>query len=304
MSQILTIRNLTKTYGKIRALKDLSLDIDKGQIFGILGPNGSGKTTTLSLILDLIRADRGEYRWFGEPPSKESRKQIGSVIESPNFYPYLTAVQNLNIIARIKGFGEDDIDRVLEMTNLFERRHSRFKTFSFGMKQRLAIASALLANPEVMILDEPTNGLDPQGIADIRQLILRVAESGTTIILASHLLDEVQKICTHVAVLRKGEKLFQGIVSEVLAVSDSFELACENIELLTNIINEFPGVSTILPQELFIQVFFKQATDPAAINQYCFDHGVVLTRLAERKRSLEQHFLDLLNHNDDQTARN
>lgn len=302
MSQILTIRNLTKSYGKIRALTDLSLDIEKGQIFGILGPNGSGKTTTLSLILDLIRADRGEISWFGEPPSKESRKRIGSVIESPNFYPYLTAVQNLDIVARIKGNGEDDIDRVLEMTNLYDRRNSRFKTYSFGMKQRLAIASALLASPEVMILDEPTNGLDPQGIADIRKLILQVAESGTTIILASHLLDEVQKICSHVAVLRKGNKLFQGVVSEVLAVSDSFELASENIAHLTSIIKEYPGVSRVFPQEQFIQVFFSQETDPAAINQYCFTHGVVLTRLAERKRSLEQHFLDLLNHDNDQAA--
>jgi len=193
LETVLSVNNISKRYGKIQAVNDLSLDVKRGQIFGILGPNGSGKTTTLSVILELIKANKGDFQWFGQEPSKETRKRIGSVIESPNFFPYLSPVNNLKIVADIKDFGYEDIDRVLNLTGLYERRNTRFKTFSFGMKQRLAIASALLGNPDVLILDEPTNGLDPQGIAQIRELILSVAGQGITIIIASHLLDEVQK---------------------------------------------------------------------------------------------------------------
>ncbi|MEI7982280.1 MAG: ATP-binding cassette domain-containing protein, partial [Bacteroidota bacterium] len=211
METVLSVNQISKQYGKIQAVKELSLEVARGQIFGLLGPNGSGKTTTLSIILDLIKGN-GNYEWFGDPPSKESRKRIGSVIESPNFFPYLDAITNLKIVADIKDMDYEDIDRVLLLAGLSERKKSKFRTFSYGMKQRLAIASAMLGNPEVLILDEPTNGLDPQGIAHIRELILSVAYQGTTIILASHLLDEVQKICTHVAVLSKGKKLFDGKV--------------------------------------------------------------------------------------------
>ena len=231
MKTILSIQRLSKRYGKIQAIKDLSLKVEQGQIFGILGPNGSGKTTTLSILLDLIKSDQGSFEWFGEPAHYELRKRIGSVIESPNFYPYLSAATNLRLVAAIKESGADDIDRVLQLTGLEQRKDTKFKTFSFGMKQRLAIASALLGKPDVLILDEPTNGLDPQGIVQIRELIMMIAREGTTILLASHLLDEVQKICTHVAVLSKGIKLFDGKVSEVLAVSDSFELAGDDMEL-------------------------------------------------------------------------
>ncbi|MEI7662546.1 MAG: ATP-binding cassette domain-containing protein, partial [Bacteroidota bacterium] len=201
MENVLSISSISKRYGKIQAVSDLSLEVKKGQVFGILGPNGSGKTTTLSIILELLKANSGSFKWFGRAASKESRKRIGSVIESPNFFPYLSPVVNLKIVADIKDQEYDDIERVLHLTGLYDRRNSKFRTFSFGMKQRLAVASALLGNPDVLILDEPTNGLDPQGIAHIRELILHIAGQGTTIIIASHLLDEVQKICSHVAVL-------------------------------------------------------------------------------------------------------
>ena len=279
------------------AVNDLSMEVKKGQVFGILGPNGSGKTTTLSVILELIKANSGSFQWFGNGPSKEGRKRIGSVIESPNFFPYLSPVINLKIVADIKGIGYEDIHRVLILTDLFDRRNSRFKTFSFGMKQRLAIASALLGNPDVLILDEPTNGLDPQGIAQIRELILLIASQGTTIIIASHLLDEVQKICTHVAVLNRGTKLFDGKVSEVLAISDSFELSARDPDALIKLVLAHPSYDSMTRGVEKIQVYFKDVVDPEELNRFFFQQGVTLTHLSERKRSLEQHFLELLDNN-------
>lgn len=297
METILSINNISKRYGKIQAVTGLSLDVQSGQVFGILGPNGSGKTTTLSIILELIKANTGSFKWFGEEPSKESRKRIGSVIESPNFFPYLSPVINLKIVADIKDLGYDDIDRVLELTGLYGRRNSRFKTFSFGMKQRLAIASALLGHPDVLILDEPTNGLDPQGIAQIRELILSIATEGTTIILASHLLDEVQKICSHVAVLDRGKKLFDGKVSEVLAISDSFELSSRDIEALKKIAAQHPAYQSQVPDNGNILVYFKDVVKAEELNQFFYQNGIILSHLSERKRTLEQHFLELLDDN-------
>ncbi len=297
METVLSISNISKRYGKIQAVKELTLEVEKGQVFGLLGPNGSGKTTTLSMILDLIKANSGSFQWFGKTPGKESRKRIGSVIESPNFFPYLSPVINLKIVADIKDIGYEDIDRVLNLTGLFERRNTRFKTFSFGMKQRLAVASALLGNPDVLILDEPTNGLDPQGIAHIRELILLIASQGTTIILASHLLDEVQKICSHVAVLSKGKKLFDGKVSEVLAISDCYEFSARNVELLETAIRSHPAFQSMTPGAEITQVYFNAVVNPEELNTYFFQHGVTLTHLSERKRSLEQHFLELLDNN-------
>lgn len=297
LETVLSVNNISKRYGKIQAVNDLSLEVKKGQIFGILGPNGSGKTTTLSVILELIKANKGDFQWFGQEPTKATRKRIGSVIESPNFFPYLSPVNNLKIVADIKDFGYEDIDRVLTLTGLFERRNTRFKTFSFGMKQRLAIASALLGNPDVLILDEPTNGLDPQGIAQIRELILSVAGLGTTIIMASHLLDEVQKICSHVAVLDKGKKLFDGKVSEVLAVSDSFELSSLKHDALKEAIKLHPAFQSLTEEKDYILVYFKDPVKAEELNELFFKNGIILSHLTERKRSLEQHFLELLDDN-------
>ncbi|MEI6682423.1 MAG: ATP-binding cassette domain-containing protein [Bacteroidota bacterium] len=297
METVLSINDISKRYGKIQAVSSLSLDVKKGQVFGILGPNGSGKTTTLSMILDLIKANSGSYQWFGKAPSTASRKRIGSVIESPNFFPYLSPVVNLKIVADIKGIGYDDIDRVLQLAGLYERRNSRFKTFSYGMKQRLAVASALLGNPDILILDEPTNGLDPQGIAHIRELILLIASQGTTIIIASHLLDEVQKICSHVAVLSKGRKLFDGKVSEVLAISDSMELSARELEALTLAVKAYPSYHSMTLEGDNILACFSDAVNPEVLNRYFFGKGIVLTHLSERKRTLEQHFLELLRDN-------
>ncbi len=294
MEIILSINQLSKRYGRIQAVNQLSLEVKKGQVFGILGPNGSGKTTTLGMVLDLIRSDSGSYQWFTEKPTKESRKRIGAVIETPNFFPYLSASQNLEIVATVKDYTYTDINRVLKTTGLFERRKDKFKTFSFGMKQRLAVASSLLNEPEVLILDEPTNGLDPQGIAQIRKLIQQVAREGITIILASHLLDEVQKICSHVAVLNKGNVLFSGEVNKVLSVSDSIEVASHDNEILKSVLVLHPGCTSISETNGLVVAVFSDRLSPSEINQFLYQKGVILTHLCERKRTLEQHFLELL----------
>lgn len=297
LEKVLSINGISKRYGRINAVNGLFIEIHKGQIFGLLGPNGSGKTTTLSILLDLIRADSGTFQWFGIAPTKESRKRIGSVIESPNFFPYLSAIRNLKIVADIKDKPYDDIEEVLQITGLYDRRNDHFRTYSFGMKQRLAVASALLGSPEVLILDEPTNGLDPQGIAQMRDLIKMVAQKGITIILASHLLDEVQKICSHVAVLSKGKKLFDGEVSEVLAVSELLEVAAPDMEQLRKAIASYPDFVSIAKSDEKWLVYLKNGIKPAEVNDFLYKQGIILTHLSERKRTLEQHFLELLNDN-------
>src|SRR6187431_1533320 len=221
---ILTVNNLQKNYGKIRALNGISFSVPEGSVFGILGPNGSGKTTLLGIIMNILKPTGGSYELFDQEPTDDHRKQIGTLLETPNFYHYLSAVRNLKIAAAIKGRGHDDIDHVLEVVNLTHRKNSAFSTYSLGMKQRLAIGSALLGNPDVLVFDEPTNGLDPVGIAEIRSLIKKLNREGKTIIMASHLLDEVEKVCTHVAVLLKGTLLTHGHVDEILINEDIVEI--------------------------------------------------------------------------------
>ena len=240
MTKVLTTDNLSKKYGLLKVLNGVSLSVEKGSIFGILGPNGSGKTTTLSILLDVIPQESGSFQWFEEAPNYQNRKRIGALLETPNFYPYLSAEKNLQIAAQIKGIPYTEIEGVLKTVGLFERKNDHFETFSLGMKQRLAIASALLGNPEVLLLDEPTNGLDPQGIAEIRNLIQSVAEKGLTIILASHMLDEVEKVCSHVAIIKKGVLLVQGKVDEILSQEPMVELKAENMDALLVALKENP----------------------------------------------------------------
>ena len=294
MEPILSINGLHKRYGRIHAVNNLSLEVEKGSVFGILGPNGSGKTTTLGIVLGVVNADEGQFSWFGNKNSKEDRKRIGAILEQPLFYPYLTADKNLRIVARIKGIDPGDIDRVLKTVELYERRHSKFRTFSYGMKQRLAIAAALLGNPEVLIFDEPTNGLDPRGIAEIRELIIKIAEQGITIILASHLLDEVQKTCSHVIVLKNGERLFSGKVKDVLNVTDTVEAMSEEPEKLKIALEAFEGTLEVRKETDFFVIRMKEKFGPTELNNYLITKGIVLGHLAMRKKSLEQQFLEIL----------
>lgn len=294
MEKILSINNLNKKYGKIHAVNNLSLDIVKGNIFGILGPNGSGKTTTLGIILSVINADSGSFSWFGESNSKYNRKRIGAILEQPIFYPYLSAVKNLKIIADIKEVDHSDIERVLHTVDLYHRKDSKYRTYSYGMKQRLAIAAALLGKPEVLIFDEPTNGLDPKGIAEIRELIIAIAKEGITIILASHLLDEVQKTCSHVAVLKDGSILFNGKVSDVLNIIDTIEVSSDDMTLLKMALNESALVIEITTDREMHIVKLKEGITIAELNHYLINKGIVVTHLVRRKKTLEDQFLELL----------
>jgi len=293
---ILSIQSITKFYGRIRALHNVSFDVPPGSVFGVLGPNGSGKTTLLGIVMDVLKASGGSYSWFDEPASEKQRQRIGTLLETPNFYHYLSGERNLRIAAAIKGRGYDDIPRVLEAVKLSERKDSKFSTYSLGMKQRLAIASCLLGDPSVLVFDEPTNGLDPVGIAETRELIREMARGGKTIILASHLLDEVEKVCTHVAILRRGELLMAGDVNVVLTNEDFIEVGAgsDATGRLQQLLSSLPNVRLVKASEAFLQVFFENGSmDPAEVNRFCFEKGVTLNHLQLRKRSLESKFMEL-----------
>jgi ABC-type multidrug transport system ATPase subunit len=302
MPEVLTIDKLVKNYGKIKAVNNLSLSIEEGSVFGLLGPNGSGKTTTLGIVLDVLKKTSGDYYWFGKPSSKESRKNIGAILEVPAFYPYLSAWENLNIVAKIKKKGGDRIDDVLKQVNLFDRKDDHFRTFSLGMKQRLAIGGALLSDPPVLILDEPTNGLDPQGIAEIRKVILQVAKEGKTILLASHILDEVQKVCTDFAVLKKGTKIYSGSVEEALGGSAVIEVASKSKDLLSETLKGFNPLKSMEEEKDLLALQIDESVSVYELHKFLIDKGIILTHLAVRKGNLEQKFLNILKESDDQAS--
>lgn len=293
---ILSVENLSKNYGVIRALKGISFAVPEGTVFGILGPNGSGKTTLLGIVMSVLKASGGSYKLFNETPTDAHRKHIGSLLETPNFYHYLSAVQNLKIAAAIKGHGHDDIDRVLDVVNLTHRKDSPFSSYSLGMKQRLAIGAALLGNPDVLVFDEPTNGLDPVGIAEIRDLIKKLSKDGKTIIMASHLLDEVEKVCTHVAILKQGDLMASGNVNEIFVHEDTVELGAENLDDLDNALNALPGLVRKSREANTILLFYPRGqVNLAQINSFCFSKSITLNHLQMKKKSLESKFFELTN---------
>ena len=298
METILTINHLTKKFGYLTAVKDLSFTIKKGNVYGILGPNGSGKSTTLVIVLSVINKTSGDFSWFGGQVSPhDALKKVGAIIENPNFYPYMTAYQNLKLVCKIKGVDYTKIDEKLEIVGLLDRKNSKFSNYSLGMKQRLAIASALLNDPEILILDEPTNGLDPQGIHQIRTLIKKIANEGTTILLASHLLDEVEKVCSHVVVLRKGEKLYSGRVDEMISSFGFFELKSAQHESLMEFLKDNPDFKEIKEEGKLITAILNKAMDAATFNKLMFEKGIMLSHLVKRKESLEEQFLKLTDNN-------
>lgn len=293
-STILSIKNLHKRYGKIHAVNNVSLEIHKGNVYGILGPNGSGKSTTLGIVLNVVNKTSGEYSWFdGTMQTHEALKKVGAIIERPNFYPYMSAKENLELVCKIKNIDYSKINEKLEIVGLIDRKDSKYKTFSLGMKQRLAIASALLNDPEILILDEPTNGLDPQGIHQIRDIIRLIASQGTTILLASHLLDEVEKVCSHVLVLRFGKILYSGTVDGISNQSGFFELQAESNSNLIETLKNHPEVEKISEAEGKVIAYFKTQLDASLLNRYLIEKGIYLNHLVFKKMSLEEQFLEL-----------
>lgn len=297
---ILSLQNLTKNYGSLRALNGISFDVPPKTVFGILGPNGSGKTTLLGIVMDILKATDGTYQWMGQPSSPAIRKKIGTLLETPNFYHYMSAVDNLRIAARIKGASEEEIPRILETVNLLQRKDSRFSTYSLGMKQRLAIASTLLGDPEILVFDEPTNGLDPAGIAEIRELIKELNRRGKTIIMASHILDEVEKVCTHVAIIQKGVLKTVGSVHDVMNTASGtavasllIEVGASDLAQLKNILAKMNGIESVTESDGALQVLCPENIDAASINRFCFDNGIVLDKLLVKRKSLETRFLEI-----------
>ena len=294
MQEILTLNNLTKKYGSLTAVNNLSVTIKKGNVYGILGPNGSGKSTTLGIALNVVNKTNGTFHWFdGTGTTHEALKKVGAIIERPNFYPYMTAAQNLNLVCLIKKVPKEKVNEKLKLVGLLDRKDDTFKSFSLGMKQRLAIASALLNDPEILILDEPTNGLDPQGIHQIREIIKNIALEGTTILLASHLLDEVEKVCTHVIILRKGESLYSGSVENMIASHGFFTLQSNDLDKLSKTLEEHPSIGTIKSEGINLVAYLKEPLSGSDLNKLLYEKGIYLSYLVHRKESLEEQFLEL-----------
>ncbi|WP_379969989.1 ABC transporter ATP-binding protein [Epilithonimonas sp. UC225_85] len=294
MEKILEVKNLTKKFKQI-AVNNISFDVEKGNVYGLLGPNGSGKSTTFGMLLSTINPTSGNWKWFGkEGTDTNTLKKIGAIIEQPNFYPYLSAEKNLEIVATIKGVPYQRIDQVLETVKLLERKKDAFSTYSLGMKQRLAIASALLANPEVLILDEPTNGLDPEGIIQIRDIINAIAKSGTTIIVASHLLDEIEKICSHVIVLKHGTAIYSGSVDAMSNTKGFFELKSDDSVALISALNSLNIFSSVKEKDQLVIAQISVDISASELNKKLFEKGIFLSHLMKKKESLETQFLELV----------
>ncbi len=296
METILKVENIIKTYGNLYAVNNLSFSVQKGDVFGILGPNGSGKTTTLSIILGIVKQDSGSFQWFKNNKNVLNNKKIGSLIEQPNFYPYLSLTDNLKIVAEIKQVSNipEEIDRVLKLVNLFERQKSKFHSLSLGMKQRLALAALLLGDPEILILDEPTNGLDPKGIAEVREIILSEAKKGKTIILASHILDEVEKVCSHVAILQKGKLIKQAKINEIVKTEKVVVISCEDIDSLLTSLTQSDICKSAEKKNNEIHVVLQDNLEPQDLNKYAFENGFILTKFEIKKHTLEEQFLQII----------
>ena len=298
METILTINNLTKKFGSLTAVDNLSFTIEKGNVYGILGPNGSGKSTTLGIVLNVVNKTAGDFKWFnGNTSTHDALKKVGDIIERPNFYPYMTAVQNLQLVCKIKEVSEEKITEKLQLVGLIDRKDSKFSTFSLGMKQRLAIASALLNDPEILILDEPTNDLDPQGIHQIREIIKKIAANGTTILLASHLLDEVEKVCSHVVILRKGVSLYSGSVDAMNASHGFLTMQSNTMETLQKALEGNPKFGIVKREGDYLIAYLNEPFDASEVNKLLFEKGITLSHLVKRKECLEEQFLQITKQN-------
>jgi ABC-2 type transport system ATP-binding protein len=287
---ILEVTDLDKKYKDVHALGGISFKVMKGQIFGILGPNGSGKTTTLAILLGILKSNKGTFSWFGNGTDDANRKRIGALLETPNFYPYLSAIDNLKIVAKIKDLTDpmSAINDALAKVGLTERAKSKFRTYSLGMKQRLAIASALLSNPEVLVLDEPTNGLDPMGIVDIRSLILSLKQEGKTIVIASHILDEMEKICTDVIIMQKGQVIRTGKLDEITQDKEHIFIRSSELSKVKELLG---GHVLRLVSDQNNVMEFTSDLSSLEINKKLAQASVYCEEIYVKNQSLEQSFL-------------
>jgi ABC-2 type transport system ATP-binding protein len=292
----LDVADLSKKYGDRMALSHANFEVPMGSICGFVGPNGSGKTTTIRMLLGLITPTTGSGHVLGESITEPEKylPQVGAMIEGPAFYPALTGFQNLNVLAKIGGFSTDAIAGLLDLVGLGDRGDSKYKTYSLGMKQRLGIAAALLPNPKLLVLDEPTNGLDPAGIHEIRTLLRKLADSGTTVFVSSHLLSEIEMISDHLVMLRLGKVIFAGKTSDLLAKQQPVIVAKpENI----NDLNKLAQIATAAGHEAIIienTVHVTGTSDfSAKLNKAAFEAGITLESLTPVKASLEETFFEM-----------
>lgn len=291
---VIETTGLTKKYDEVVAVDQLSLRVPRGGVFGFLGPNGSGKTTTMGMLLGLIQRTSGDARIFGDPVGhSETLRRIGAMVESPTFYPYLSGRANLRYFQAIGRRGAPaDIDRLLELVDLGKRADSKFATYSLGMKQRLGIACALLGDPDLVFLDEPTNGLDPAGVVEVRELIRDLGKGGRTIVLSSHLLAETELVCDHVAVLSKGRLIVQGSIKELLHEHDSFWLGTTNDAAAAPLLSAMPAVEKVGAGTGELVVTAAPART-AEITRALADAGIYVTKLVPIRRTLEKFFMEI-----------
>ncbi len=291
---ILRVNGLEKKYKSVHALKGVSFEVKRGMVFGLLGPNGSGKTTTLAMLLGILHPTKGNFEWFENGNDTANRKRIGALLETPNFYPYLNAFDNLKVVATIKEMENPNqrIQEVLERVDLVERGKRPFRSYSLGMKQRLAVAAALLSDPEVLVLDEPTNGLDPKGIIEMRELIIDIAKAGKTIIIASHILDEIEKICTHVAILKEGNLLANESLDGFLKQRNTYILAAADMSAIRSIVESNLDFKVVENSENHFVIEATDAYDGSSINKAFVEKGIYLSTLQPYQKSLETLFLE------------
>jgi ABC-type multidrug transport system ATPase subunit len=285
---------LTKRYGDVVAVDQLSLRVPRGGVFGFLGPNGSGKTTTMGMLLGLIQSTSGQARIFGDAVGRsDTLRRIGAMVESPTFYPYLTGRANLRYFQAIGRRGSPaDIDRLLELVDLGKRADTKFATYSLGMKQRLGIACALLGEPDLVFLDEPTNGLDPAGVVEVRELIRDLGKGGRTVVLSSHLLAETELVCDHVAVLAKGKLVVQGNVKELLHEKDSFWLGTTDDAAAARLLSTLAAVEKVTPGEGEL-VVTAPPERAAEITRALAGAGIYVTKLVPIRHTLESFFMEI-----------
>ena len=292
--------DLTKQYGRrtaksILAVDQVSFSVDEGQVFGFLGPNGSGKTTTIGMLVGTISPTGGSFQLFGASDPKSllaARSRVGATLETPNFYPYMSGRDNLRIAAAIKGVDRTRIEECLELVGLAGRAKHRFRTYSLGMKQRLALAATMLNDPELVILDEPANGLDPQGMREVREILRILASRGKTIFLSSHLLWEVERTCSHVAIVRKGRIVAQGAIADVVSEEKSALLRAGNEATLLAALESCPEVTRVRRSEEGVIVGLSSG-DLASVTRHLAAQGIYLSHLAPHRQSLEEVFMDL-----------